>query len=246
MLLLSIGTLAGYALVISLHYRHMHDGDLLWPESLHWLVLALALPGFVILTGRVQRLHGALQKAGMKIKNIEESARRDALTDCYNRRYMVFALEEQKRLADENGTPLCLAVIDLDHFKRINDEVGHLAGDDVLRTFARVAQDNIRQGDIFGRYGGEEFLLLLPETELQDALNTAERIREQIENYHWSGKLQGLVTVSIGITQYIAGESVLDLFARTDTAMYRAKRGGRNQVVVEQQPAELWQTAVPE
>jgi diguanylate cyclase (GGDEF)-like protein len=243
MLLLCVGTLAGYALVVGLHYMKARDEALLQLELLHWFVLALALPPFVVLTGRVQRLHGALHKAGMKIQDIEENARRDPLTDCYNRRYMVAALEEQKRFADATGAPLCLAVIDLDHFKRINDEVGHLAGDEVLRTFARVAQDNIRQADIFGRYGGEEFLLVLPETSLLAALNTAERIREQIENYEWSEKLQGLVTVSIGLTQYAAGESVLDLFSRTDTAMYLAKRGGRNQVVVEEPSTQLWQTA---
>jgi diguanylate cyclase (GGDEF)-like protein len=243
MLLLSLGTLAGYALVIGVHYGQSHDAELLRLELLHWFVLTLALPGFVILTGRVQRLHGALHKAGMKIRDIEENARRDSLTDCYNRRYMVAALEQQKRYADESSAPLCLAVIDLDHFKRINDEVGHLAGDEVLRSFARIAQANIRQGDIFGRYGGEEFLLVLPDTALLAALNIAERIREQVENHGWSGKLQGLVSVSIGLTQYIAGESVLDLFSRTDTAMYLAKRGGRNQVVVEEPTVELWQAA---
>ncbi len=151
-------------------------------------------------------------------------------------------LEEQKRYADEHGTPLCLAVLDLDYFKRINDEVGHLAGDEVLRTFSLVAQENIRSSDIFGRYGGEEFLLILPETSLLAALNTAERTREQVEHYPWTGKLRDMVTVSIGLTQYISGESVLDLFSRTDTAMYLAKRGGRNQVVVEEPNEELWQS----
>ncbi len=248
MLLLSLATLAGYAVVIGLHYSQSHDSALLKFEQsvlklelLHWFVLVLALPSFVMLTGRVQRLHSALLKAGRKIKNIEEHARRDQLIGCYNRRYMVAVLEEQKRLADETGADLCLAVIDLDHFKLVNDEVGHLAGDEVLRTFARIAQDNVRQGDVFGRYGGEEFLLVLPGTSLLAALNSAERIREQVESYAWSGKLQRTITVSIGLTQYIPGESVLDLFSRTDTAMYLAKRGGRNQVVVEEPTVELWE-----
>lgn len=247
MLLLCLATLACYALVIGLHYTQSHDAALrtfersvLKLEMLHWFVLALALPGFVMLTARVQRLNNALLKAGRKIKNIEEHARRDQLIGCYNRRYMVASLEEQKRLADETGTDLCLAVIDLDHFKLVNDEVGHLAGDEVLRTFARIAQDNVRQGDVFGRYGGEEFLLVLPETSLLAALNSAERIREQVEGHAWNAKLQRPVTVSIGLTQYIPGESVLDLFSRTDTAMYLAKRGGRNQVVVEEPTVELW------
>lgn len=242
MLIISIATLVGYAGIVMLHYLQSSNLGQLRLEMLHLFVLFLTLPAFVLLTGRVQRLHGALHKAGMRIRDIEEHARRDPLTDCFNRRYLVAALEEQKRLADEHGLPLCLAVLDLDHFKRINDEVGHLAGDEVLRTFARVALDNIRSTDVFGRYGGEEFLLVLPETPLLSALNMAERIREQVEHHPWSGKLHGLVTVSIGLTQYIAGESVLDLFSRTDTAMYLAKRGGRNQVVVEEPNEELWQS----
>jgi diguanylate cyclase (GGDEF)-like protein len=123
----------------------------------------------------------------------------------------------------------------LDHFKRINDEVGHLAGDEVLRVFTKLAQQSVRREDIFGRYGGEEFLLLLPGIALLDALNTVERIRALTETrLGLLSKLERKVTVSIGLTQYISGESVLDLFARGDMAMYLAKTGGRNQVVVEE------------
>ena len=143
-------------------------------------------------------------------------------------------LEEQKQRADEDGAALCLAVIDLDHFKKINDELGHLGGDEVLRTFSRIAQENIRSEDIFGRYGGEEFLLIFPTTSLLPALNTSERIRGQVEHFPWDGALQHGVSVSIGVSQYIPGESVLELFSRADTALYLAKQGGRNQVGVEE------------
>ena len=244
MMLLSAGTLAGFAAIIGLHHLQRHDAALFRAEILSLMVLGLTLPGFVLRAGRVRQLHSALHKAGIKIRNIEEKARRDPMLGCFNRRFMVAALEEQKRLAEENGAPLCLAVIDLDHFKRINDEVGHLAGDEVLRSFANVARDNIRQFDVFGRYGGEEFLLILPHTPLLAALNTVERIREKVESHCWKIDLNGPVTVSIGLTQYNAGESVLDLFSRTDTAMYLAKRGGRNQVVVEEPHTELWQNSI--
>lgn len=243
MLWLSAVTLMGYAIVIALHHLLRHDAALLKSELLGWLVLGLTLPGFVLLAGRVRQLHSALFEAGMRIKNIEESARRDPLIGCYNRRYMVAALEEQKRHADASGAPLCLAVIDLDNFKRINDEVGHLAGDDVLRTFARIAQENARELDVFGRFGGEEFLLIFPQTALLAALNITERIREKVERHPWGAELKAPVTISIGLTQYNVGESVLDLFSRTDTAMYLAKRGGRNQVVVEEPLVKLWQNA---
>ena len=233
MFLLTIMTLCGYLLVIIVHYQQYRDWAMLQLEGALLLSLLLTLPGFVVLASRMQQLHNALFKATRKIKNIEEDAQRDVLLGCFNRRYIVAALEQQKRMADESGAPLCLAVIDLDHFKRVNDEAGHLGGDEVLRTFARVAESNVRKQDIFGRYGGEEFLLVLPETPLSAALNISERIRTQIEHYDWQGKLCHGVTISIGLTQYIAGESVLDLFSRTDTAMYAAKQNGRNQVVVE-------------
>lgn len=226
--------MGGYALVIGLHHAEQGNEALLRLELAHWLSLALALPAFILLIGKVQKLHRILHRASRKIRNIQEDAQRDTLVGCFNRRYTVAALEEQKQLADESGIPLCLAVIDLDHFKRINDELGHLGGDEVLRTFSRVAQDNVRAGDIFGRYGGEEFLLIFPGTSLLPALNTCERIRAHVESHAWPAALQSRVSVSIGVTQYILGESVLEFFSRADTAMYMAKEGGRNQVVVEE------------
>ena len=232
--LLVFGLLAGYALVMALHYAEQQNDALLKLELLHFVSLAVAMPAFVYLIGKVQLLHRILHRASRKLKNIQEDAQRDTLLGCFNRRYIVAALEEQKQLADETGIPLCLAVIDLDHFKRINDELGHLGGDEVLRSFARVAQENVRAGDLFGRYGGEEFLLIFPATSLLPALNTCERIRAQVESHPWKGLLQSRVSVSIGVTQYIPGESVLEFFSRSDTAMYMAKEGGRNQVVVEE------------
>lgn len=234
MLVLTGALLAGYALVMALHHQRQADAALLRLEALHWLALALALPAFILMMGKVQRLYRSLYQASRKIKNIQEDAQRDTLVGCYNRRYVLAALEEQKQLADESGIPLCLAVLDIDHFKRINDELGHLGGDAVLRTFARVAQLGVRGGDVFGRYGGEEFLLIFPGTSLLPALNTCERIRAQVESHAWEGLLKGRVTVSIGVTQYVMGESVLEFFSRADTAMYMAKEGGRNQVVVEE------------
>lgn len=230
---LSMAILLVYGSIIYVHYRQRGDLDLLSLEVMQFIALMFTLPGFVMLAGRVQRLHSALYKANRKIRDIEADAQRDALLGCYNRRYIVAALEQQKRLADETGEPLCLAVIDLDHFKRINDEAGHLIGDQVLREFARIAQRNVRQEDIFGRYGGEEFLLILPQTSLLAASHIAERMRVQVEHYDWSEALHNGVTVSIGLTQHIHGESVLDLFSRTDSAMYMAKQGGRNRVVRE-------------
>lgn len=234
LLALAVGILVAYAVVVWLHYAEQNNPALLRLEVLHLLALVVSLPAFIVLMGKVQRLYRSLYQASRKIKNIQEDAQRDTLVGCFNRRYVLAALEEQKQLADESGIPLCLAVLDIDHFKRINDELGHLGGDEVLRTFARIAQQGVRGGDVFGRYGGEEFLLIFPGTSLLPALNTCERIRAQVETYAWTGLLKGRVTVSIGVTQYVLGESVLEFFSRADTAMYMAKEGGRNQVVVEE------------
>jgi len=230
--------LLGYVLVMALHHGALHNDALLRLEVLHFLALALSLPAYVLLMGRVQLMHQMLHHTSRKIRTIEESAQRDPLAGCFNRRYILSALEQQKQLADESGIPLCMAVLDLDHFKRINDECGHLAGDEVLRSFARVAQQHVRSDDIFGRYGGEEFLLIFPGTPLLLALNTCERVRAQVEAHAWAEPLRGRVSVSIGVTQYVVGESVLEFFSRADTAMYLAKEGGRNQVVVEEPVAK--------
>lgn len=228
------GTVIGFGIVIFLHFRQWHNLALLKLEAMHFFVLLLSLPLFIFQINKVQHLNRILRKASRKIKYIQADAKRDVLIDCFNRRYMVAALEEQKQIADENSSPLCLAVIDLDHFKKINDELGHLGGDEVLRLFSRIAQENVRAEDIFGRYGGEEFLLIFPTTSLLPALNTSERIRGEVEHFPWDDALEHGVSVSIGVTQYIPGESVLELFSRADTAMYLAKQGGRNQVVVEE------------
>ena len=154
LLVLTAAVLCAYAAVIAAHHAEQGNDALLRLELMHLLALAVSVPAFIVLMGRVQRLYRSLYQASRKIKNIQEDAQRDTLLGCFNRRYILAALEEQKQLADESGIPLCLAVLDIDHFKRINDELGHLGGDEVLRTFARIAQQGVRGGDVFGRYGG--------------------------------------------------------------------------------------------
>ncbi len=240
LLLVALGALFGNLAAQFLHYLASHDQAMLIAGLMHAGALGITLPGFVLLATRVRRLYRSLYMVSVKMESIEEHARRDELTGTFNRRYMMAALQQQKHLADSTDQNLCLAVIDLDHFKRINDEIGHLAGDEVLRTFARLAQHSVRKEDVFGRYGGEEFLLLLPGVELRAAFSTVERIRAMTESrLGIIAKVERKVTVSIGLTQYIPGESVLDLFARADTAMYLAKTGGRNQVVMQEAVEEM-------
>src|SRR5204862_4606857 len=128
----------------------------------------------------VHQLRRGLTEASVRIGDIEEKARHDELTGIYNRRALLVAMEESKRRADLTGEPLSLCVIDLDFFKRYNDEFDHLTGDQVLRAFAEAVQSGLRATDIFGRYGGEEFVQILRHTTLEGAMADAERLRERI------------------------------------------------------------------
>jgi len=158
----------------------------------------------------------------------------DGLTKAYNRRYFSEALEREILRARRYDRPLCLALLDIDHFKKINDEYGHLAGDQVLRDLSRIVLDAIRKEDIFSRYGGEEFALLLPEIGIEGARRLCERLRESIEEARFEYKDDRIpVTVSCGITEIpekalpISGDQLVE---RADAKLYEAKGGGRNQV----------------
>ncbi len=160
----------------------------------------------------------------------------DGLTQAYNRRYFMEALEREVQRSRRYRRELCLAMIDLDLFKNINDTWGHLAGDHVLRETARIVADSIRHEDIFGRYGGEEFALLLPEVGLAGSLQVCERLRQRIEAMPFVfGKDDIRVTASFGLASTLAlgdAPEVLALIDAADGKLYDAKNHGRNRVFV--------------
>ena len=164
---------------------------------------------------------------------LHEDANTDGLTKCYNKTYFNNALETEVKKSKLTGKPLTLIIFDLDHFKKLNDNYGHDAGDYVLKEKARLIRDNgIRQGDVFARYGGEEFCILLPNTNLKQAFEIAERLRKLIEKHEFIYDAKRLpVAASIGVADYRQGVSNgTDLFKRADQAVYKSKDGGRNQV----------------
>lgn len=164
---------------------------------------------------------------------LHEEANTDGLTKCYNKTYFNNSLETEVKKCKLTGKPLTLIIFDLDHFKKLNDNYGHDAGDFVLKEKARLIRDNgIRQGDVFARYGGEEFCILLPNTNLKQGFEIAERLRKLIEKHEfiYDGKRLP-VAASIGVADYRQGVSNgTDLFKRADSAVYKSKEGGRNQV----------------
>lgn len=164
---------------------------------------------------------------------LQEEANTDGLTRCYNKMYFNNKLDLEVKKSKLTGAPLSLIIFDLDHFKHLNDNYGHDAGDYVLKEMAQLLRDNgIRKDDTFARYGGEEFVVLLPNTNLKQAFEIAERLRKLVENFHFVYEDQRLpVAASIGVADYRQGVNTgTDLFKRADSAVYKSKEGGRNQV----------------
>lgn len=164
---------------------------------------------------------------------LQDEANRDGLTKCYNKAYFNRRIDLEVKKCKVTGKPISLIIFDLDHFKKLNDNYGHDAGDYVLREMAGLIHgQGVREGDIFARYGGEEFVILLPETNLKQAFEIAERNRKLIEEFKFVYDNQELpVTASIGVADYRKGvDNGTDLFKRADSAVYKSKEGGRNQV----------------
>jgi two-component system cell cycle response regulator len=169
------------------------------------------------------------------VQNSIEMAITDALTGLHNRRYMESHLATLAEQAASRGKPLALMMLDIDYFKSINDTYGHDAGDDVLREFAVRIRKSIRGIDLACRYGGEEFVIVMPETDLHVAGMVAERLRRSIAGEPFAvnkGAKRIAVTISIGLsTLETKGEPIADVLKRADKALYRAKNDGRNRVV---------------
>ncbi|HJT78541.1 MAG TPA: GGDEF domain-containing protein [Gemmataceae bacterium] len=158
----------------------------------------------------------------------------DALTDVHNKRSLLEFLDRELARSARYGRPLSLILFDIDHFKAVNDEFGHLAGDCTLRELAACARASVRREELLARYGGEEFAIVLPETGLEEGRAAAERIRSRVEGhrFHFEGKAYP-VTISAGVAT-TAGEPALtpaELIAQADAKLYQAKHEGRNRVV---------------
>jgi diguanylate cyclase len=162
---------------------------------------------------------------------------KDPLTSLSNRRGFDAILGKEIAEARERAAALCLVMVDLDNFKKINDDFGHLVGDEILKLFAAILRDNVGSSDGVARYGGEEFAIVLPATDLDDALGVTERVRRELEAkdlvMNGSGRQIGKITASFGIAQLRDGDEAQALIERADGKLYEAKCGGRNRVAAE-------------
>jgi diguanylate cyclase (GGDEF)-like protein len=232
---LSAGRLAALAVLAllahgtMLHLSYLRDEEYMEIEAAipEFAVLMIALPWFAAMGGYVNRLRATLAESNLKleqaVERIHDIAIRDELTGAYNRRFLMEALAREQARAARLGGSFSVCILDVDHFKRVNDTLGHAAGDGVLRTVAAVVAGGLRAMDMFGRFGGEEFLVVLPDTDRAGALLVAERIRAAIE-------AETRVTVTIGVAQY-AKDDISPVLARADQALYQGKAAGRNKVI---------------
>ncbi|MGM0381481.1 MAG: sensor domain-containing diguanylate cyclase [bacterium] len=202
-----------------------------WAANRNWNSEFLLIFG-LILTGALSFYFYRQKTIQKKMKQLAE---RDSLTGLFSHRHWLNLFEQEIEEASRYDKPLSLLMIDLDHFKQLNDNYGHVFGDRVLEKIGEIIATHARDSDICGRYGGEEFAVLLPETELKPAEEMANRLREKVRNtpFEASGE-HPEVTCSIGVAEYQPPESAEEFFTRADKALYQAKEGGRDCVV-------LWQ-----
>jgi diguanylate cyclase (GGDEF)-like protein len=163
------------------------------------------------------------------MRRINEMANHDMLTGLYNRNRLTEVIHYETERANRTGRDYALFYLDIDNFKRINDSYGHETGDNVLKKLAVVLEKSTRKMDIVGRWGGEEFLILLPETTLENAEKLAEKLRREIEATDFG--IPESVTCSFGVTSYLHTEKIDHVIARADRNLYRAKLEGKNRVI---------------
>ena len=202
-------------------------------DLIYLLYAGIVFTGVAVISVRLGRIRERLRHQAAELKlalaRNQELATRDVLTGLTNRRAMLEQMTIAAREIERHGQPLALVLFDLDHFKQINDSRGHAAGDRVLQRFGEVAQGEIRAGDVLARWGGEEFLLLLPRTGLEEAWRCAERIRTRLAALKLEGGPAGVpLTFSAGVSSCRRMDQLDAAIEAADRAMYLAKATGRN------------------
>jgi diguanylate cyclase len=181
---------------------------------------------------RVAEAEKEVERLQEELASASDMVRLDPLTGVLNRKGMDEAFETEVARMLRHGGHLCLALLDIDNFKKLNDSLGHAAGDAALVHLARVVQEAIRPEDTLARYGGEEFVVILPNTSIDDAVNAMVRVqRELTKRFFLHNNEKVLITFSCGVAQLADGEVATTALERADGAMYLAKRAGKNRVL---------------
>lgn len=214
---------------VSLRFEHRPDYSLLWKVV---AIISFIVALLLLWNRQLFQLNKKIAEANRKLEEKSEELERlsitDVLTGLYNRRYADSKLEKEMVRAERYNGNLSLIITDLDYFKDVNDSWGHQAGDSVLQGFAAILNENTRDSDLVSRWGGEEFLIICPETDLRGAVTQAENLRRIFAKT--SFEIIGTKTASFGVASYLPRESKNSLVQRADDALYRAKDNGRNRV----------------
>ena len=206
------------------------DSELLWDMINESHDVARNL--LYLLSRRIRSGNEAVHLNQALQKKARQEANSDALTGVNNRRWLEELLLRTRGRPLEDLAPLSVIMLDVDHFKRFNDDYGHQTGDEVLKMVAQAMQSSLRPNDMVARYGGEEFVILLPKTRLKHSLQVAERLRRKVERTPINAEDKAIpgVTISLGVAQWQPGISLEALIGQADEALYRAKESGRNRV----------------
>jgi len=207
-------------------------------EVFNFFLSALVLPVIAALAGQLSALRFQQQAQKVELREALEKVRmlatHDELTGLPNRRQILELLGHEERRALRQDASLWSFMIDIDHFKRINDTLGHQAGDEALRLFSNILGSALRAGDVLARWGGEEFMLLLPVTPLSEAAGVIERLRARCADpANWAQRPELQITFSAGLSAHRSGESTQQAITRADAALYQAKKLGRNRLVID-------------
>lgn len=188
---------------------------------------------------QAQAAEKRIEELTAELDYIGQVAHQDYLTGALNRRGMDEALEREFSRADRHNTTLCVAMLDIDHFKKLNDTLGHATGDEALTHLAKVLKEVLRPTDVLARYGGEEFIIILPATPQDEAVKVVTRVqRELTKNFFMHNNERVLITFSAGVAERVGDEAPEVLIPRADAALYKAKHSGRNRVIGAESPPE--------
>jgi diguanylate cyclase (GGDEF)-like protein len=225
----ALSVAVGY-MALDLFLRQAEPHVVLPPHLVTWLHHVNLATMLAILSALALTYYRLVQRSETRL---HELACTDPLTQLRNRRFMMEVAQHEAAVFQRGGRPLSLLLGDIDHFKRVNDLHGHAVGDGVLRAIARVLRDGVREVDHVARWGGEEFLVLLPGTELDEAQQVADRLREAVgELAEIEGRGGLSLSITLGLAELEPGESIEQALRRADQALYEGKQAGRNRVVL--------------
>ena len=236
-------TLTCYFASLMWVYQHRPEDIELSQEFFVFVGFGLSLCGFVLMGNEFSNLRQSLGERHRELKGavsrIEELAITDELTGLYNRRYLMQMLSQQRALANRSRYGFVVCYLDLDHFKKVNDKYGHPFGDKVLKSFANLMTNSLREVDLGARIGGEEFVLVLADTNLDAAHGVCQRMAEKWREMRFPEAPELKLTLSAGITAFKSPETIEQILERADSLLYDAKHRGRNWIEVEQQELQV-------